>query len=122
MTDIFKAGDFTSGKMSEIFKKCFIEDLAVINHKQFGKAYMIPEETLAVSVKVILENNESFSKYMKYADPNGDFWINEDEFIFHAISDYYNDHADNWLEVLSLIGRYGISKEKYGNFIQEAKY
>lgn len=31
------------GKMGEIFKQCYFRDIAIINHKQFGKSYMIPD-------------------------------------------------------------------------------
>jgi hypothetical protein len=42
--DRYKAGDFTSGKMGEIFKNCFMDSrTVVINHKVFGDCYMIPE-------------------------------------------------------------------------------
>jgi hypothetical protein len=43
MNNEFKAGDFTSGKMGAIFKSCHMDKLAVITHKQFGTAYLVPE-------------------------------------------------------------------------------
>jgi hypothetical protein len=43
----YKAGDFTSGKMGKIFKQCFSEDKVIINHKQFGRFYMVSEDIFA---------------------------------------------------------------------------
>ena len=38
---IYKAGDFTNGKMNDIFKEAFGCGSASINHKQFGSFYLV---------------------------------------------------------------------------------
>ena len=50
MNNEFKAGDFTSGKMGAIFKSCHLDKLAVITHKQFGVAYLVPENEIRLMV------------------------------------------------------------------------
>lgn len=51
----YKAGDFTSGKMGQIFKDVFFDNnTTVINHKQFGECYMIPKERMKEAVNFVL--------------------------------------------------------------------
>ena len=70
----FKAGDFTSGKMSEIFKHCFTEEsTTVINHKQHGKLFMIPERYMAFMVNRALHQNKHFNDFLKSEYPKDTF-------------------------------------------------
>lgn len=121
MENIFKAGDFTSGKMAEIFKSCFFGgdfgDLAIINHKQFGTAYLIPEDSIRIACTLILNRSKSFQNYMNYCDRDGDFWTNEEEAIFHFIGDYYEDHVNHWDDVLRLISKRGTERDECGMFL-----
>jgi len=100
----FKAGDFTSGKMGEIFKSCFIDDIAVINHKQFGKAYMIPDVFFRVLAQNQLLKNK---KFRDFADMNfgsvQSFIQSDDEASFQEIEEFYGCTMifDNWFDVLS---------------------
>lgn len=53
----YKAGDFTSGKMGEIFKSVFMEPYTtVINHKQFGDCYIIPKNRMKDAVNFALSS------------------------------------------------------------------
>jgi len=107
MSDEFKAGDFTSGKMGEIFKSCFIKDMAVINHKQFGKAYMIPEEIVRVVVINLLSKHNEFYKYSKgICGRNSDiqaFMKLEAKAQMHYIEDFYETEFDTWFEIITAI-------------------
>ena len=56
-TNNYKAGDFTSGKMGEIFKSVFMDSrTTVINHKQFGDCYIIPKEDMKQSTIFVLSS------------------------------------------------------------------
>ena len=53
----FKAGDFTSGKMGDIFKSVFMDSkTTVINHKQFGDCYVIPKTEMKAAVNFALSS------------------------------------------------------------------
>ena len=103
----FKAGDFTSGKMGEIFKECFLHDMAVINHKQFGKAYMIPENIVRSMVLNILEKRSHFKEYTKGWEHKDatfqDFLKLDEDEQMHAIQDYHSDHFSSWFEVMTAL-------------------
>ena len=103
----FKAGDFTSGKMGEIFKECFLQDVAVINHKQFGKAYMIPESIVRTMVLNILEKRNHFKEYAKGWEHKDstfqDFLKLDENEQMHVIQDYYSDHFGSWFEVITAL-------------------
>ena len=95
--DVYKAGDFTSGKMSEIFKQCFIKDLAKINHKQHGMAYMIPEEIIRVLALVLFDKVPGGREYALVVSPKkGDFIKLHQDDQMHAIEDFYNEEFDSW--------------------------
>jgi hypothetical protein len=54
-TNKFRAGDFTSGKMGQIFKEVFMgRETTIINHKQFGECYVIPKTEMKKEVNFIL--------------------------------------------------------------------
>lgn len=107
MNNKFKAGDFTSGKMGEIFKSCFIKDLAIINHKQFGRAYMVPEEIIAVGALAALEKNCNFQRFSKGLcgkDSSYEDFLKENrETQMHHIEDFFETEFDSWLDVLMMI-------------------
>jgi len=107
MSNEFKAGDFTSGKMGEIFKECFLRDVAVINHKQFGKAYMIPESIVRTMVLNILEKRNHFKEYAKGWESKEatfqDFLKLDEGEQMHVIQDYYSDHFGSWFEVMTAL-------------------
>ncbi len=53
----FKAGDFTSGKMGEIFKGVFMDSrTTIINHKQFGDCYVIPKSEMKEAVNFVFNS------------------------------------------------------------------
>tara|TARA_R110000824_G_C15002762_1_gene656421 strand:+ start:415 stop:738 length:324 start_codon:yes stop_codon:yes gene_type:complete len=107
MSNEFKAGDFTSGKMGEIFKACFLRGGAEISHKQFGNAFLIPEDTIREIVLIILFKREDFERYVTGichmdSDPS-DFAKLKPESQKHYIEDYFEDECDNWYQVLTMI-------------------
>jgi|TARA_R110000744_G_scaffold293749_1_gene404027 hypothetical protein len=103
----YRAGDFTSGKMGEIFKQCYLRDMAVINHKQFGKAYLMPEEIVRTCVLNILLKQKGFIGYIKgIVDKNSgeqEFLQQHEKFQLHAIEDYFEDEFQNWFSVLTAL-------------------
>jgi len=62
---MYKAGDFTNGKMNNIFKDAtnFMDEKrydkksykvgTVINHKQFGEFYLVSERTIAIKAAIL---------------------------------------------------------------------
>tara|TARA_R110002111_G_scaffold44030_8_gene80255 strand:+ start:1853 stop:2176 length:324 start_codon:yes stop_codon:yes gene_type:complete len=107
MSNEFKAGDFTSGKMGDIFKACFLRGGAQINHKQFGSAFLIPEETIRDIVLIILFKRKDFKRYATgicHMDSDlSDFAKLNPENQKHYIEDYFEDECDNWYQVLTMI-------------------
>jgi hypothetical protein len=101
----FKAGDFTSGKMGEIFKECFFRDVVVINHKQFGKAYMMPDDLVKAMVFNILEKRPTFVEFVSTGDNTiTDFFLLEDEKQLSVVSSYFTDDFHGcWFEVLTVL-------------------
>jgi hypothetical protein len=103
----YRAGDFTSGKMSEIFKECYLKDIAVINHKQFGKSYLVPEEIIRVCVLNILLKQKGFIRYIKgIVDKDSgehEFLQQDIKFQMHFIEDYFEDEFETWFSVLTAL-------------------
>ena len=108
----FKAGDFTSGKMSEIFKECYINDTAVINHKQFGVSYLVPEDLIRVQCLLFLQSDPKFVEFQRFAvgDPvlkkgkeSQEFSKLPKEDQMHWIEDFFEEEVDTWLEVITII-------------------
>lgn len=64
---MYKAGDFTNGKMNEIFKSANGMDGALISHKQHGNFVLISEDRLHSLAQLILE-----SRYMCGSEVNDD--------------------------------------------------
>lgn len=106
MSNKFKAGDFTSGKMADIFKACYIRDIAVISHKQFGESYMIPSEFFRVLAKKHLLKNPRFKEFsdMNFGSAQA-FLQAEDSHCFEEIEEYFGGEIDidNWFDVLNHI-------------------
>ncbi|MCP4267999.1 MAG: hypothetical protein GY777_20915 [Candidatus Brocadiaceae bacterium] len=116
MSNEFKAGDFTSGKMAEIFKTCCFQDLAIINHKQFGKIYMIPEELIAamtINAFIASPKGIEFIEFKCGSMDNFKEKTREDQLMLIGSEDW--DTYNNWLEALSAVsgrfsGAHGSSK------------
>ena len=107
MSSEFKAGDFTSGKMGEIFKECFLKSGTKITHKQFGNAFLISESTIREIVLILLFKRKDFVRYItgichKDSDTN-DFAKLDPKCQKHYIEDYFEDECDNWYQVLTMI-------------------
>ena len=99
----FKAGDFTSGKMGEIFKHCFQDKkTTIISHKQFGELAMIPESYIEFMVIKSLRQNEHFREFMKSEYDGGEVVTNEGKLKKEIISDYLciKGGCFDWAEVL----------------------
>ena len=100
----FKAGDFTSGKMGEIFRECFIKDGVVISHKQFGKAYLIPEDIIHAIVLFKLEKNAEFNEFASFRDSKDgtfkDYLSLESDLQMRVIQAYFSNDFEYWFDVL----------------------
>jgi hypothetical protein len=106
MIKVFKAGDFTSGKMSEIFKECFFKDIAHINHKQFGDAYLIPSETLRVLAIELFSKTKKGREFMVHAgnDDSGQGFLQlHEEDQLHHIDDFFHEGIEDWLTAITYI-------------------
>jgi hypothetical protein len=108
----FKAGDFTSGKMGDIYKECYKNEVAVINHKQFGISYLVPEIVIISQCLMLLQADDKFLEFQKFAlcDPSIKKEKAPLEFLklprdaqMHWIEDFFEEEFDTWLEVLSTI-------------------
>ena len=102
MIDKFKAGDFTSGKMAAIFKACFFRDVAHISHKQFGNAYLVPEDIVRVAALCnwlkmpgVLDYIENFLSMSAE-----DFSKQDIDYQKHSIEDFYQEEFNDWLDIL----------------------
>ena len=100
MSNEFKAGDFTSGKMGDIYKECYRNELAVINHKQFGKAYLIPEQFLCELVVNNLHKNKKFKTFIKGIKINNEneFFDNDSEELLLIVESYFKVKLSNWVD------------------------
>ena len=97
----YKAGDFTSGKMGEIFKKCFTDDVCVISHKQFGTMYLINEDPIRVLAIDLLTKSWGFDEYMNYNEYTLDGIMKmSEEDQFTLASCYFELDFNNWIEVI----------------------
>lgn len=57
----FKAGDFTSGKMGEIYKSVAKNGRCAISHKQHGEMYLVSKDALDNSISNLIETFTGFS-------------------------------------------------------------
>jgi hypothetical protein len=109
----YKAGDFTSGKMGEIFKNCFTHDYVPINHKQFGDMYLVDQEIIKTMAIRGLQTDSEFVKHAEFYTggleaPQSEpkiFRLMCDETQFQCVRDFYEGHISNWFEVLQVAGR-----------------
>ena len=107
----FKAGDFTSGKMGEIFRECFIRDGVVINHKQFGKSYLISDNIIRATALCILKNDADFYEFVAARGANDgvfdDYLSLDSDDQMSVIQDYFEDSfegsLESWFEVLAAL-------------------
>lgn len=100
----YKAGDFTSGKMGEIFKKCHQSlDLVYIDHKQFGAANLISEEYIAFIVCRSVGLNEKFKKFYfeEYSGTGIEFVDLNYEMAFNVINDFLCDGFASWFDMMT---------------------
>ena len=114
MIDTYKAGDFTSGKMGEIFRNCFNKDHVIINHKQFGNSYLVDEKIIQTMAVSMLHQNSDFLEYQKSCtgwnedskySPYRLFGLLDMESQMHFIEDFYEEEFDSWFEILTIGGR-----------------
>ena len=98
----FKAGDFTSGKMGEIFKSCHNSlDLVCIDHKQFGSANLIPVEYIAHIVCRSVRRNNKFKEFMLLEYLGIDFIeLNYDD-AFDIVNDFLCKGFDSWFDMMT---------------------
>lgn len=108
----FKAGDFTGGKMGEIFRTCCFQDLAIINHKQMGRIYMMPEDLVRTITLNLIFNKSTggrfypdFVNYIKDAlrISAADFKAMKSHDQLRVVSSFCDDEFKNWLEALTAI-------------------
>ena len=103
---MYKAGDFTNGKMNEIFKTAYHSGLTQVNHKQFGKFTMVSEECAADMVMMIMLQDPDFAiqydKIYGMDTPLLDL-CREDQ--LQAVSDHCWQSANCWAEMLHHIIR-----------------
>ena len=98
----FKAGDFTSGKMGEIFKTCHHSmDLVYIDHKQFGAANLIPEEYIAFIVCRGVKLNKKFNDFYAGEYKGDDFSGLDYDQAFDVINDFLCDGFESWFDMLT---------------------
>ena len=106
MNNIFKAGDFTSGKMGDIFKQCYLHDIAIIRHKQFGESYMIPTDLFRALAKSELLKIEKFREFadMNFGSQQA-FFDAYDDHCFEEITEYFGGELDclDWFIILSYV-------------------
>ena len=111
MIDIYKAGDFTSGKMGQIFKNCFKKDFVVINHKQFGNAYLVDESIIRTMAVDRLQDKELFVKYQEFCTGwNKEskhnsyrlFGLLHEDDQKHFIEDFFEEEFHSWFEILQV--------------------
>ena len=100
----FKAGDFTSGKMGDIFKSCHHSlDLVFVDHKQFGAANLIPEEYIAFIVVRALKDNTHFKGFIE-SECDGLSFLGFTELTyddaFNVINDYLCEGFSSWFDVM----------------------
>ena len=106
----YKAGDFTSGKMGDIFRNCFRDDYVIITHKQFGRSYLVDEDIIKSMAITKLQLDSKFVKHYQFytggletAEPEPkDFRLMCDEVQMQCIRDFYEGHISNWFEVLQV--------------------
>lgn len=96
----YKAGDFTSGKMNEIFKQAY-NSCSVIRHKQFGDFYMLPESFVAdIATHIFVSNHEDY--YLTLQTGKAFDLLNEDV-RKETIEGFYVEAFDNWWEILERV-------------------
>ena len=104
----FKAGDFTKGKMKDIFINCYQGDVDCvrIRHESFGDSYLIPVNTAKVMCLGAALKDESLSKYIGLHKDDESKSIlefsmeNETDYIMHLFCDYFEIEFMSWFELL----------------------
>ena len=100
----YKAGDFTSGKMGEIFKTCHHSlSLAEITHKQFGNANLIPVEYIEFIVTRGLSKNDEFNSFLESDEVKmsvDDFIELESQVKFDIVNEFLHGGFMSWFDVM----------------------
>jgi len=107
----FKAGDFTKGKMSNIFSECFHGQAACarISHNQHGDAYLMPVYIIKLIALSIAGNDDRLSEYILCASDHKELSMLEasmdmhDDYLIHVIGDHFETELNSWHEVLILL-------------------
>lgn len=92
----YKAGDFTSGKMNQIFKEASgtYPSGVKINHKQLGDFSLVSHNGLNMLLNSILSNNFGiYNSEGKYVSCFGDIDESNNDLVFEA--NYFKGHIDN---------------------------
>ena len=100
----YKAGDFTSGKMGDIFKTCYLSlDLSVINHKQFGESNLIPVEYIEFLITCALRKNCLFNEFLDSERHMSfdDFSSFKSDTKFEIVNDFLCDGFTSWFDVMT---------------------
>ena len=101
---MYKAGDFTNGKMNEIFKTAYDRGLSQVSHKQFGKFSLVSEDFAADMVMMIMLQAPDFA--MQYDKIHGRDTPLLDlcrDGQLQAVRDHCWQSANCWVEMLSHI-------------------
>mgnify|MGYP001544490442 CR=1 FL=1 len=110
-TPNYKAGDFSTGKMGEIFKQTNKKQYSIISHKQFDNFVLIKEDFVKELVLLILTKDSDFIQVMRNSTKAYDFDIDlvnliklydvlGEEYILKSISDFFDDRFESWFEIL----------------------
>ncbi len=95
---MYKAGDFTNGKMNEIFKRSFrsgesssYDSSVEIKHKQLGNFYLASEGALLLPTLIILIEVEGFYSYVEVPMKNHNNLLEKDDpSRFTSVAIYLN--------------------------------
>lgn len=93
---MYKAGDFTNGKMNEIFKNSFksgeasIYDSSVeIDHKQLGRFYLVSEGGLLLPTLIMLNGVDGLHGYIEpFMNEHNELLKGDDTSRFLTVASY----------------------------------
>jgi hypothetical protein len=102
----FKAGDFTSGKMGEIYKTAYMCDYAIIDHRQFGRSYLLNQDVEQMRLWQLMKLVPGFDEYIKHlchGEDHEDFELLHFDDQLHGISDFFEHEVTDFSEALTLV-------------------
>ena len=93
---MYKAGDFTNGKMNEIFKTCFkagesssYDSGVKIEHKQLGGFYLVSESGLLLPTIIMLGGVHGFNDYAEsHMKDHNELLKSDDPSRFFSVAAY----------------------------------